>query len=159
MRLKNYLRFINEDLEKSDNKDLKNQIESSIKDKFKDLKLRIIEKIIDSLKTQERKVFDEFITAYIQNDEKNKIQGLINDAEVNEFYLTFSNDINEILSDLKFFEQPPSKINVFNLDTYIVKATLLAVKECIIQIKEDSSEKKVQDSTEKSEESTEESDV
>lgn len=166
MKLKRYLNFLNEDVQKetdsdkeSGNEDLKKEIESTLEPKFQDLKSEIVDKIIKSLKTQERKVFDEFITAYIANDEKNKIQGLINDAGVNEFYLSYRDDINEILSDLNFFQEPPSKINAFNIDTYIVKATLKAIKECVIRIKEETSKKKSQESTQTSEETSEESNV
>lgn len=140
MKLKRYLRFINEDL--------KTDLESTLKPENKDLKSEIIDKIIKSLKSEDKEVFDEFISAYIEDDEKNKIQGLINDADVYEFYLSYRNEIDELLSDINFYDESPSKINSFSLYDYLVKGTLEAIKECVLQIKEETSAPKSQESAE-----------
>ena len=129
MKIKNYLKFIKEDLV--------SDITSNLKPENKDLKSEIIDKIIKSLKTEDRDVFDEFVEAYIKDDEKNKIEGLINDADVYEFYLSYRNEIDELLSDINFYEEKPSEMNSFSLYDYLVKGTLRAIKECVLLIKED----------------------
>jgi hypothetical protein len=129
MRIKNYINFIREDL--------KSDIESSLKPENKDLKSGIIEKIIKSIKTEEKNVFDDFIEAYIKDDSKNKIEGLINDSDVYEFYLSYRNEIDELLSDINFYDEKPTEINSFSLYDYLVKGTQRAIKETILQIKEE----------------------
>lgn len=131
MKIKNYLKFIKEDLV--------SDITSNLKPENKDLKSEIIDKIIKSLKTEDRDVFDEFVEAYIKDDEKNKIEGLINDADVYEFYLSYRNEVDELLSEINFYdEKPGTDLNCFSLYDYIVKGTLEAVKECVLSIKEES---------------------
>lgn len=130
MKIKRYLKFLNEDL--------KSDVEQSLKPENKDLKAEIVEKIIKSLNSEDRDVFDEFLDAFVKDDEKNKIDGLINDADVYEFYLSYRNEIDELLSTIKFYDESPSEINSFSLYDYLVKGTLRAVKECVILIKEES---------------------
>lgn len=130
MKLKRYFKFINEDL--------KSDVEEKLKPENKDLKAEIVEKIIKSLNSEDRDVFDDFLDAFIKDDEKNKIDGLINDADVYEFYLSYRNEIDELLSNIKFYDESPSEMNSFSLYDYLVKGTLRAVKECVILIKEES---------------------
>lgn len=144
MKIKNYKKFINEDL--------KSDIESSLKAENKDLKSDLIEKIIKSLKSDEKDVFNEFIEAYIKDDSKNKIQGLVNDAEIYEFYLSYRNEIDELLSKINFYDKKPSELNSFSLYDFLVKGTQEGIKEIILQIKEETSSQ----SKEPSEETTEE---
>lgn len=130
MKIKKYWKFLKEDL--------KSEIESGLKPENKDLKGEIIEKIIKSLNSEEKSVFDEFVEAYIKDDEKNKIEGLINDSDVYEFYLSYRNDIDALLSDINFYDERPSDLDCFSLYDFIVKGTMKAVKECVMSIKEES---------------------
>lgn len=141
MRIKKYRNFINEDL--------KSDIESLLQDENKDLKSEIVDKIIKSLKTDERDVFDEFVDAYIRDDEKNQIEGLINDSDVYEFYLSYRNEIDALLAEINFYDEAPSdpELNCFSLYDYIVKGTMKAVKECVSLIKEESSKSQSQSQT------------
>jgi hypothetical protein len=146
MKIKRYLKFLNEDL--------KSDVESSLKPENKDLKSEIVEKIIKSLKSEEKQVFDEFVEAYIKDDDKNKIQGLINDADVYEFYLSYMNEIDAILSDINFYDESPSspELNCFSLYDYIVKGTMRAIRECIMLIKEESLGEKPENKSQTTEE-------
>lgn len=130
MKIKRYLKFLNEDL--------KSDIDSKLKPENKDLKSEIVDKIIKSLNTDEKKVFDDFVNAFVKDDEKNKIEGLINDADVYKFYLSYRNEIDELLSDINFYDESPSEMNSFSLYDYLVKGTLKAIKECVVLIKEES---------------------
>lgn len=119
------------------NEDLKFDLSSGLKPENKDLKEEVIDKIIKSLKTEDKEVFNDFIDVYIKDDDKNKIEGLINDSDVYEFYLSFRNEIDELLSEINFYDEVPSEMNSFSLYDYLVKGTLRAIKETVLLIKED----------------------
>lgn len=144
MRIKNYHNFINEDL--------KSDLSSQLEGENKDLKDSIIDKIIKSLNTDDKKVFDDFISAYIRDSEKNQIEGLINDSDIYEFYLSNRNDIDALLSKLNFYDEVPSDMNSFSLYDYVVKGTKKAITEIITELKEG---EKPEESTEISSEESE----
>jgi hypothetical protein len=144
MRIKKYLKFLNEDL--------KSDIQSNLKSENKDLKETIIDKIVKSLNSEERDVFDEFIEAIIKDDSKNQIEGLINDSDVYEFYLSYRNEIDELLSDVNFYDEKPSDMSSFSLYDYLVKGTKRAIKEIVIQIKEETKTVGTQEKEETTEE-------
>jgi hypothetical protein len=79
--------------------------------------------------------FDTFVKSFVQNPEDIKIEGLINDSDIYEFYLKWRNDIDEILNEIKFFDNKPTEINVFGLYEYVIKGTEAAVKEIVSSIK------------------------
>ncbi len=134
MKIKKYENFINEDL--------KSELSSGLEGENKDLKESIIDKIIKSLNTDDKKVFDEFISAYIKDSEGNQIEGLINDSDIYEFYLSNRNDIDALLSKLNFYDEVPSDMNSFSLYDYVVKGTKRAISEVITELKEGSKESK-----------------
>ena len=129
MRIKNYHNFINEDL--------KSNLSSKLEGENKELKESIIDKIIKSLNADDKKVFDDFISAYIRDSEKNQIEGLINDSDIYEFYLSNRNDIDALLSKLNFYDEVPSDMNSFSLYDYVVKGTKRAITEIVTELKED----------------------
>lgn len=145
MKIKKYENFINEDL--------KSELSSGLEGENKDLKESIIDKIIKSLNTDDKKVFDEFISAYIKDSEGNQIEGLINDSDIYEFYLSNRNDIDALLSKLNFYDEVPSDMNSFSLYDYVVKGTKKAISEIINELKEGSKES--EEPTEISSEETE----
>ena len=101
------------------------------------MKEYLIEKIIKSLNTDDEKVFKEFLSAYIKDSEKNQIEGLINDSDIYEFYLSNRNDIDALLSKINFYEEVPSEMNSFSLYDYVVKGTKKAISEIIVELKDD----------------------
>ena len=129
MKIKRYITFINEDL--------KTDITSKLGDENRDMKEYLIEKIIKSLNTDDEKVFKEFLSAYIKDSEKNQIEGLINDSDIYEFYLSNRNDIDALLSKINFYEEVPSEMNSFSLYDYVVKGTKKAISEIIVELKDD----------------------
>jgi hypothetical protein len=72
-----------------------------------------------------------FKEKFLKNPTDVKIEGLINDSDVYEFYLKFRNDIDELLNDIKFFDERPSEMNSFGLYDYIVTGTNRAVLEAL----------------------------
>ena len=146
MKIKRYYKFVNEDL--------KSDLTSNLEGENKDLKESIIEKIIKSLNTDDKKVFDDFVSAYIKDSEKNQIEGLINDSDIYEFYLSNRNDIDALLSKINFYEENPSEMNSFSLYDYVVKGTKKAISEIVISLKEDTT-KEPKEKTETTSEETE----
>ena len=122
MRITNFFNFIREQNEDT------NSAYDDIKSEMRDL----IEK---SLKTSDEKTIQDFIDAYIRNPEDTQIEGLINDADIYEFYLKYRNNIDEKLSDAKFYDEKPSEMECFSLYDYIVKGTKRAPKEFMDELK------------------------
>lgn len=122
MRITNFSNFIREQNEDT------NSAYDDIKSEMRDL----IEK---SLKTSDEKTIQDFIDAYIRNPEDTQIEGLINDADIYEFYLKYRNNIDEKLSDTKFYDEKPSEMECFSLYDYIVKGTKRALKEFMDELK------------------------
>lgn len=120
MKLKYFNQFIFEQVEDSEVKD-----DSVYTDLQNDLK-EMIEK---SLKTSDEKTAEDFISAYLRDPEKTQIEGLINDSDVYEFYLKYRNNIDEILSEVNFYDEKPSDMDSFSLYDYIIVGTKRAIKE------------------------------
>lgn len=126
-RIRKFYNFINEDL--------KTDLIEKLGDENREIKEEIVERIIKSLESEDKEVFDEFIKSFIRDSEKNKIEGLINDSDIYEFYLQFRNDIDMILSDKDFYDEVPSEMDCFSLYDYIVRGTTEAIKEVVKSIK------------------------
>ena len=115
MRIYSFDKFINEQQESE-------QI-------YKDVVSELKEMIEKSLKTSDSNTQEDFIKAYLRDPEKNQIEGLINDSDVYEFYLKYRNEIDQKLSEIKFYEDKPSEMDSFSLYDYLVKGTKKAIKE------------------------------
>lgn len=139
MKIKSYFKFIKE--AKEEELTLSDELKSLLSDDDRDLKEDVLEKIVKSVKSNDKKVVEDFISAYIKDSEGNQIEGLINDSDINEFYLSNRNDINRILSKVEFFDEVPSQINAFSIDDFIIKATKKAIEEILLALKEDFSKK------------------
>lgn len=96
---------------------------TEIKDEIKSM----IEKTIENSGGE----FNSFVDSFIKNPEDVKIEGLINDSDVYQFYLKYRNDIDELLNDLKFFGISPSESNAIGLYDYLLKGTQKAIEESV----------------------------
>lgn len=112
---------------------LKEAEEVKIDTKLKDELLEMVKK---SLNTSDTKTVNDFIDAFKQDSERNQIEGLINDADIYDFYLKFMDEIDDILAKANFFEKSPKELNSFSLYNYIVIGTKNAVKIALDGIKE-----------------------
>ena len=70
------------------------QVDTNLKDELTDM-------IKKSLNTSDSKTVEDFIAAYKKDSEKNQIEGLINNADIYDFYLKYDEDIDEILTKKK----------------------------------------------------------
>jgi hypothetical protein len=121
--IKKYQQFINESNEdpQSDSDISKESKYSEVKDEIKTL--------IDNTIENSGGEFKSFVESYIKSSEDVKIEGLINESDIYEFYLKFRNDIDEVLNDSKFFDESPSDISTFGLYDYMIKGTQRAILE------------------------------
>lgn len=127
--LKRYTQFIKEadetteieDTTKSENSDSSKYTE--IKEELKSMIEKTIEKTGGEYKS--------FVDSFIKNPDDVKIEGLINDSDIYDFYLKWRNDIDEILNNSKFFDEVPSELNSFGLYDYMIKGTQRAIEEAI----------------------------
>jgi len=155
--LKRYNQFINEaeEAEETDidlSSDSKEEKETTVD--FSDLKEEVSSLIEKSLKTSDSQTKEDFIQAFIKEPEETQIEGLINDSDVYEFYLKYRNEIDEMLSDINFYDEVPSEIGSFSLYDYIIKGTNKAILEIVHKIQEEGSSS---ETTEEIEEPTESS--
>lgn len=158
--IKKYLEFIKEDdqyqydnkaIDQEDNtthKDINDNITKELKpaksnedEIIKDNDINNFDELKDEIKSLIEKTIENsggeyksFIDSYIKNPEDVKIEGLINDSDVYEFYLKFRNDIDELLNNVNYFDDVPSEMNVLGLYDYIIKGTEKAVKEIVKEL-------------------------
>lgn len=117
--IKKYSQFIKE----SDDIDTSDAKYSDIKEEIKSM----IESTIENSGGE----FNLFVNSFNRNPEDTKIEGLINDSDIYDFYLKFRNDIDEVLNDVNFFDETPSEINSFGLYEYVIKGTERSVIEIV----------------------------
>jgi pectate lyase len=98
--------------------------------------------VVDEVKSMIEKTVEEsggelksFIKSYTKNPKDVKVRGFINDADIYDFYLKWRNDIDEILNNLKFFDEVPTKNNAFGIYEYVIKGTEKAFLEIVKMIK------------------------
>ena len=79
--------------------------------------------------------FDSFIDKFLKEPDSTRIEGLINDSDIYEFYLKWRNDIDEILNAINFYDEVPSKLNVFSPYDYIITSTIKALNYVVKNLK------------------------
>lgn len=121
--LKKYLQFIKEDVENPTDNEVNSGKFTEIKEEVKSM----IEKTIEESGGE----YNSFIESFIKNPSDIKIEGLINDSDIYDFYLKWRNDIDEILNESKYFDEIPSENNSFGLYDYVIKGTQKAIEEVV----------------------------
>lgn len=100
---------------------------------FNDIKKEINEMIENTINNTGGDIGD-FVNSLKKNPEDFKIEGLINDSDIYDFYLKWRNDIDELLNNMRFYEEVPSENNIFSLYDYIIKGTEKAVIELVNEL-------------------------
>lgn len=100
------------------------------KEKYKEV-LDEIKSMIESTIERSGGEFNSFIESYIKDNESIKIEGLINESDIYEFYLKFRNQIDELLNDIKFYDTSASELSSFGLYDFLIKGTLKAIDEFV----------------------------
>lgn len=123
--IKKYLQFIKEEaqpIEKSKDSGKYTELKDEVKS--------MIEKTIEKSGGE----FKSFVDKFTKSPDDTKIEGFINDSDIYEFYLKFRNDIDELLNNVKYFNQVPSESNTFGLYDYIIHGTEKAVSEIVKEL-------------------------
>lgn len=118
--IKKFFQYIKEDIDELNVSD----------DKYESMK-KDVKEMIESTIENIGGEFRMFVSSLIKNPEDYKIEGLINDSDIYEFYLKHRNDIDEILSDINFFKETPISINAYGLYEYVIRGTERAVIEIV----------------------------
>ena len=122
--IKKYFQFIKEDLD-----DIKSSEQPSDK-QYTELEDEIKSMIEETIEKSGGE-FNSFVEKFIKSPDDVKIEGLINDSDIYDFYLKYRNDIDELLNDIKYFDEIPSESNTFGLYDYIINGTEKAIIEAV----------------------------
>jgi hypothetical protein len=133
--IKKYIQFIKEADEVNPTGEVeKSETDASDSSKFPEV-IDEIKKMIEKTIEKSGGEFKSFVDSFIKNPEDIKIEGFINDSDVYDFYLKWRNDIDEILSDLNYFDEVPTENNAFGLYEYVIKGTQKSFLEFVKMIK------------------------
>ena len=124
--VKKYLQFIKE----ADETEVQTPETKTDNSKYTELSSEVKSMIEKTIETSGGE-FKSFTEKFIKSPEDVKIEGFINDSDIYEFYLKFRNDIDELLNDIKYFDEVPSESNTFGLYDYIINGTEKAVIEVV----------------------------
>jgi hypothetical protein len=136
--IKKYSQFINEADEPTTQVQTETPVESegikSLDDsKYTEVKEEI-NKMIENTIQKSGGELKSFIESFEKNPEDVKVEGFINDSDIYDFYLKFRNDVDEILNNIKFYDESPTEVNAFGLYEYVIKGTERAFMEVVKMI-------------------------
>lgn len=94
-----------------------------------------VKKMIENTIQKSGGELQSFIDSFEKNPEDVKVEGFINDSDIYDFYLKFRNDIDEILNNIKFYDEAPTEVNSYGLYEYVIKGTERAFMEIVKLIK------------------------
>lgn len=105
--------------------------ETDIPNEVKDVVKEMIEKTVENKGGE----FKSFIDKYIESSEDVKIEGLINDSDIFDFYLKYRQYIDPILNNINFFNKNPKDLNKLGLYDFSVEGTKVAIDEIVRSLK------------------------
>jgi hypothetical protein len=118
------------------NEKLSDELENKLESDYLSLKKGVLELVENSVDEPEKLLnVQNFIHDYVKyydndkyyNDEDTILEGFIEESDIYEFYLKYQTDIDELLTDKEFFDEMPSKLNVYGLYDYLIEGTKKAV--------------------------------
>lgn len=135
--IKKYFLFIKEDIESDNISD--SDIDKSTSSKFLEMREELKNKILKTIEDSDKNYqdYNSFVVDFLKNSKypftksNVKIDGLIDDSDIFEFYKKWRNDIDEILNDVKFFDDSPKKLNAIGLYRYVIAGTERAIVESL----------------------------
>jgi len=135
--IKKYSQFINEadqtQVEPQTQPEQPEGIKSLDDSKYTEVKEEI-NKMIENTIQKSGGELKSFIESFEKNPEDVNVEGLINDSDIYDFYLKFRNDVDEILNNIKFYDESPTEVNAFGLYEYVIKGTERAFMEVVKMI-------------------------
>ena len=130
--VKRYLQFINE-AEVQDSIEETPGVRSLDNSKYPEV-MEEVQKMIENTIQKSGGELKSFIESFEKNPEDVKVEGFINDSDIYDFYLKFRNDVDEILNNIKFYDESPTEVNAFGLYEYVIKGTERAFMEVVKMI-------------------------
>lgn len=112
----------------------KKETDASDSSKFEEV-IDEIKSMIESTIDRSGGEFKSFVNSFVKNSEDIKVEKFINDSDIYDFYLKWRNDIDELLSDINYFDEAPTENNAFGLYEYVIKGTQKAFLEFVKMIK------------------------
>jgi hypothetical protein len=131
--LKRYSQFINEAEEVQQPTVAPEGIKRLDTSKYPEV-MEEVQKMIENTIQKSGGELKSFIESFEKNPEDVKVEGFINDSDVYDFYLKFRNDVDEILNNIKFYDESPTEVNAFGLYEYVIKGTERAFMEVVKMI-------------------------
>jgi len=119
------------------NESLSQNILDKLSSDVRDLKIELLDMIEKSLNSSDIDVIKNFIDSFPTDDSESVIEGLVNDSDIYEFYLKYTDSIDEVLNKADFFKDSPSKYTIVGLYDYLVYGTRKAIKDTISKIKKE----------------------
>lgn len=129
MKLKKYNQFINESLSE--------EVSEDLSEDYKDIKSDLIDLIEESVNSTDIELIKDFVESFLRDPDATNIEGLINDSDVYDFYLKYTDDIDSILNDIDYFSKSPQENGIIGVYDYIVFSTRTAVEEVVKMIQSD----------------------
>lgn len=133
--LKRYSQFINEaeEVQQPTEQTTPEGIKTLDNSKYPEV-MEEVQKMIENTIQKNGGELKSFIESFEKNPEDVKVEGFINDSDIYDFYLKFRNDIDEILNNIKFYDESPTEVNAFGLYEYVIKGTERAFMEVVKMI-------------------------
>lgn len=99
-----------------------------------------IKKLVESTIEKSGGEFNQFLESFLKNPDDVKIEGLINEDDIFDFYQKFRNQVDKILNEVKFYQTPPDELNVIGLYDYMIVGTNRSIEEFVKILMEESPE-------------------
>ena len=103
------------------------EFESKLDEKYKSLKNGILDLLDSNLNGDITKV-KQFLIDYTDPDSEEVLEGFVENADIFDTYLKYQNDIDQILEDNDYYDNPPE---VKSLYDYVISGTFDAVILCM----------------------------
>jgi len=85
-----------------------------------------LKKMIETTVEKNGGEYESFVKKLLDKEDV-KIEGLINDSDIFEFYLKWRNDLDPILSSTNFLEKSPKELGKMGMYEYVVEGTNSAI--------------------------------
>jgi hypothetical protein len=119
-----YLRHFNEDAQVMGEEEA--QVESNYDEVLQELK-----EMVESTIQNGGGEYNQFLESFLKDPEEVKIEGLINDSDIYDFYLKHRNQIDECLNGIDFYNTPVEELNITGLYDFVIVGTKKSVEELI----------------------------
>ena len=128
MKPRNFLEFLNEDL---------SELQSKVSGKYQTLKRGTLELIHNTINSDELVDVQNFISEYADSQESKTLEGFIEESDIFEFYLKHKGDIDELMTDKNFFDEPPKDNEIFSLYDFVIVGTKKAVIDVLKELEKE----------------------